>query len=337
MKYLGLCCIVKDETPFLEEWIAYHTLLGVESFFIYDNGSRTPVAETLSRLLEPGYITVYSVPGRAKQIPCYNHCLTEHGKRFAWLGFLDMDEFATPLKTGDLRVMLTEFEPWAGFGANWMPFGCGGHSARPAGLQIENYTLSMPSWDAMTRHVKLFVQPGRVTRFINPHIAVPVDGPIVNERREPVCGAFSWPPSWELCQINHYYYRSRQDYYQKLRRSMADSVRRHHMPHKVTPPDGDTPDFSAARHAPAVRSLLRRGEEGACAMLARRPEVPESPAAALTQVGELLRAWRLEDALVLLCKARMAFPRHPLLEEVAQCSRSLLEQARTDQETSGPE
>ena len=37
MKYfLSLCCIIKDE-KYLEEFIIYHHIVGVEHFYIYDN------------------------------------------------------------------------------------------------------------------------------------------------------------------------------------------------------------------------------------------------------------------------------------------------------------
>ena len=32
MRYLALCCIVKDENMFLKEWLAYHALLGWSIF-----------------------------------------------------------------------------------------------------------------------------------------------------------------------------------------------------------------------------------------------------------------------------------------------------------------
>ena len=41
MKYLGLCAIVKDEDPFLEEWICHHALLGVEGFIIFGTNGQT--------------------------------------------------------------------------------------------------------------------------------------------------------------------------------------------------------------------------------------------------------------------------------------------------------
>jgi hypothetical protein len=111
--YLGLCCIVKDETPFLEEWIAFHTLMGVEAFVIYDNGSSIPVRDTLHPMFDKNFITVINAPGRIQQLPCYDHCLKVFGGQFAWLGFIDMDEFAVPLRHGDLRLMLSEYENYA--------------------------------------------------------------------------------------------------------------------------------------------------------------------------------------------------------------------------------
>lgn len=58
MRYLALCCIAKDEDPFLKEWIAYHSLLGVEHFFIYDNESRRPIREVLDGFTDSSRVTI---------------------------------------------------------------------------------------------------------------------------------------------------------------------------------------------------------------------------------------------------------------------------------------
>ena len=48
MKYkLSLLCIIKNE-DYLEEFIIYHRMLGVEHFYIYDNESSFPVSERLN-------------------------------------------------------------------------------------------------------------------------------------------------------------------------------------------------------------------------------------------------------------------------------------------------
>lgn len=37
--YLAICAIAKDEGSYFSEWIEWHLKMGVEKFYIYDNGS----------------------------------------------------------------------------------------------------------------------------------------------------------------------------------------------------------------------------------------------------------------------------------------------------------
>jgi hypothetical protein len=259
-----------------------------------------------------------------QQLPCYNHCLEEFGRDFAWLGFLDADEFALPVRDNDLRILLSGYEQYAGVGGNWMPFGSSGHKKRPPGLQIANYTLALPEWEEMTRHVKLFVQPARTEGFGNPHAAVSRPGFLmVNTREKPLTGPFSVPPCWDDLQINHYYYRSSQDYYLKLRRGRADIAGKHYIPEKVNPPAGTTEDFKAARYAPQVQALLAHAPEGACAAFAGQPSLPDTPEQTSERVGLLFRELRVQDALILLIKARLRFPGHPVLKLLDEKAREL--------------
>lgn len=36
---LAVCAIFKDEAAYLREWLDFHLLMGVEHFYLYDNGS----------------------------------------------------------------------------------------------------------------------------------------------------------------------------------------------------------------------------------------------------------------------------------------------------------
>ena len=51
--YLTLCAIAKNEGRYLQEWIEYHKMLGVEKFFIYDNES----ADNTRKILQPYIVT----------------------------------------------------------------------------------------------------------------------------------------------------------------------------------------------------------------------------------------------------------------------------------------
>src|ERR1700743_1978664 len=90
---LCLCCIIKDENAYLEEWIKYHLKAGVEHFYIYDNGSVIPIIDTLNDIKLSEYATVTKMPGKAKQVSAYEHCLKTFGKKCRWIGFIDTDEF----------------------------------------------------------------------------------------------------------------------------------------------------------------------------------------------------------------------------------------------------
>jgi hypothetical protein len=307
MKYLGLCAIVKDEDPFLEEWLCHHALLGVEAFIIYDNESVYPVRERLRPFMKGGFLTVVDIRGKGQQINAYNHCLRAFGRKFRWMGFLDLDEYAVPKRTKDLRALLQDYEDAAALGLNWQCFGTNGHKARPRGVQLENYVLALAS-EYWRRHIKSFVWPQAVAGMWNPHFAVALPGRhAVNERREPVVGSFS-PFSAELGQINHYYYRSWQDYYEKLRRGMADGVA-HRIPKKITPPCGDVPDLSALHLASALRAMLERedralrlSENGGCFNRVCSPEE------LLAEACALIARDREEEALVLLSRAAARDP-----------------------------
>jgi hypothetical protein len=303
MKYLGLCAIVKDEDPFLEEWICHHALLGVEAFIIYDNGSAYPVRERLRPYMHGSFLTVVNIRGKGRQMIAYNHCLNSFGRHFRWLGFLDLDEYAVPKRTNDLRVLLQDYEDAAALGLGWQWFGTSGHKTRPRGTQLENYVLALDN-DHWRRHIKSFVWPRGVAGMWSPHFAVPFQGGhTVNERHEPVDGAVSASFSADHGQINHYYYRSWQDYYEKMLRGLPDGGTRT-MPEKIAPPRGDVPDTSALRFVPALRAVLERDDRAPrLAGNSRRFERALIPEQVLAEAGVLIAHDRQEEALVLLSRA----------------------------------
>ncbi|MDR0466235.1 MAG: glycosyltransferase family 92 protein [Deltaproteobacteria bacterium] len=262
MQYLALCAIAKDEDPFLEEWVCHHALLGVEAFIIYDNGSVNPIRERLRPYINGNFLRVVEIRGKGRQMIAYNHCLREFGRQYRWLGFLDLDEYAVPKRDDDLRILLQDYEDAAALGLSWRWFGTNGHRARPKGTQLENYVLALAD-ENWRRHIKSFLWPQGVAGMWSPHFAVPFRGGCtVNERHEPVDGAAGDTFSAQLGQINHYYYRSWQDYYEKILRGLPDGGTRE-MPERIAPPDGDVPDTSALRFAPALRAMLEREDRAA--------------------------------------------------------------------------
>ncbi|MDL2306715.1 glycosyltransferase family 92 protein [Desulfovibrio sp. OttesenSCG-928-C06] len=224
MHYLALCCIAKDEDPFIKEWLTYHALLGVERFYIYDNCSRTPIRQLLGPWADDGRITIRRVPGGAMQIPAYLDCLKSFGPECAWIGFIDLDEFVLPMQDNDLRVFLSEFEDYGGVAATWHLFNSSGHLKRPEGPVIRNYTEAFREQESYT--IKSFVRPARTALPQSPHHFSYQPGFFcVNEEHCPVSPGvqFSFATGKRI-RVNHYFMKSQQDFEARLERGRATTT-----------------------------------------------------------------------------------------------------------------
>ncbi len=224
MNYLAVCAIVKDEDLYLREWAAYHAGLGVEHFYIYDNGSRRHPARSLEGF-EAARFTFVRWPGVEQQMPAYNHCLKEFGPDCRWLAFIDVDEFICPKHDDDICSLLAEYEDYAGLAIPWVIFGSNGYLRRPEGLVIENYREALPEEHTFQNNtIKCIVNPAQIVKMGDPHRAVPELGrAVVGEDHNPIpSGANRVIRHLDKVQLNHYFYRSQEEYEAKLARGRAD-------------------------------------------------------------------------------------------------------------------
>ena len=60
---LAMVTVLQNEAPFLPEWLEYHALytVGVEHFYLYDDGSTDELAATLAPYLAAGLATLTNV------------------------------------------------------------------------------------------------------------------------------------------------------------------------------------------------------------------------------------------------------------------------------------
>lgn len=225
--YISLCCIVKDETPYLEEWITYHRKIGVDHFFLYDNESKIPVIDTLKSLGLDSYATVIKISGRAKQVKAYNDCLIRQRKVSQWIGFIDMDEFIVPKGTkGDFKAFLKKYEQFGGIGINWLIFGSGGHQNKTNRPQLESFLMRSEVGFHLNNHVKMVVQPQHTERSRGAHFFTFIKNYFaVNEKFVPITSHLS-DISVDEIQLNHYWCRSLEEHYEKVERGLADTTRR---------------------------------------------------------------------------------------------------------------
>lgn len=329
MHYLALCCIVKDEDPFLREWLAFHSLLGVEHFYIYDNCSKNLIRKQLEGFVNGARVTIRRVEGKRMQLPVYDDCLKSFGDSCRWIGFIDIDEFVCPMRDTDLRVLLAEFEQYGGLGATWHMIGSSGHLRRPAGPVIANYTQAFAVQESFV--VKSFVQPSRTAQCGNPHTFRYLPGYYcVNEDHYPLSPSqqFTFATGRKV-RINHYFLRSQQDFEEKLQRGRADSTDSSNAHAMIMFYDGSTrawvEDREIQRFLPALEAALREDSLRPPAFI---PPEAIDPPELLELATAFSDAGQLDKAMACLCHPD---PRHAEKADF-WTMRALLAQAAGDLE-----
>jgi hypothetical protein len=220
---LSICAIMKYEAPYLLEWLEFHKIVGVQKFYLYDNGGGIDSAGILHPYLKSGEVVLHDWPVALGQLPAYAHCLQTYSQASEWIAFIDLDEFLFPTVGDDLKAILGEFATAPGVGVNWLMFGTSGHSVRPAGLQIENFTKRAEINFPGNQHIKSIVRPDRVFPPTDPHFFNCKDDTesTVTEEFLPLSSAMTDYVSVGKLRINHYFTRSREDMYQKMLRGRA--------------------------------------------------------------------------------------------------------------------
>ena len=225
MYYISLCCIVKDEDEYLNEWISYHRKIGVEQFYIYDNESKIPVTSTLANLIQEKVVVVTKITGSAVQCEAYKLCLKKYGRKSRWIGFIDLDEFIVPKSTsGDLKRFLQDYEQYGAVGINWLMFGSSGLTEKSKEPQYKRFIYRSSESHHENNHIKSIVQPKYTKEVVTPHsFTYSKKRHCVNENGEIIDGPFSLNSTKKI-QLNHYFCRSLEEFTQKMIRGRADTI-----------------------------------------------------------------------------------------------------------------
>jgi Glycosyl transferase family 2 len=213
---------VKDEARFLPEWLAHHLELGVEHVVVYDNNSSDGTAEAIAPFVAEGSVTVVPWPTVPASPASHLDFLARFGPGCAWVAFLDADEFLVEPEPGALAATLAAAGPRVpAIGVNWRYFGSAGHERIPAGLVTERFDRADA---APCYHVKAIARPAAVYRYRNSHNFYYRGGRLARTPQgRRVYGSFVSPPDRPRLVINHYVYRSREDYERKAARGFVDA------------------------------------------------------------------------------------------------------------------
>lgn len=262
---LCVCAIFKDEAPYLQEWVAYHRLVGADHFVLYDNGS-TDSGGTLIGNLD--YVDVIPWDFRPGQQLAYEHFRINFSKRWEWAAFIDLDEFIYPEATEKITDLLPQYKNVSGVLLNWMVFGSSGHRTMPKGLVIDSYTKRLPETHEMNRAIKSVV---RSTDLLNAHAVhhYRLAGPVCDASGRTIENAAIQPQTCHTRMwVNHYRFKSHEEWLGRVEKRRADVP--DDQPNAIRPVEtidwvdraADVTDCRITRFSPAVRLTLETQQKG---------------------------------------------------------------------------
>ncbi|KEP71593.1 glycosyl transferase family 2 [Thioclava dalianensis] len=140
---------VKNEGPFLLEWLAHHRAVGFTDFLVFSNDCDDGTDAMLDRLAELGWLTHLPNPGPWKEGPQWAALKRADAHQLVaqadWIAVIDVDEFVT-VKTGDgsLSALIAACAPAGAIAMTWRLFGNAGRVAFEDRPISEQFTRCAP-------------------------------------------------------------------------------------------------------------------------------------------------------------------------------------------------
>jgi hypothetical protein len=260
--YLSVCAIFRDEARYLREWVAFHRLVGVDRFYLYDNRSTDDYLEALAPYLADGTVEVRDWRLYPGQLAAYEHCAAEHREDSRWIAYIDIDEFLFSPTGRPVPEILVDYEAWPGVGVHIDAFGTSGHVTPQPGLVIENYVRRAREENTKGM-IRSIVDPARVESCHGTHAFIYHDGALaVDETKEPIGPPLSHTEkmSHSLLVVNHYWTKSEEECLQKLAKPGSHGKVRREAAHQLALGGtlNEVLDEEILRYVPALREELAR-------------------------------------------------------------------------------
>lgn len=199
---IAISSIIKNEQPYLEQWITYHLALGIDDIYLVeDTGSDSHSEITdkyehvhlyqLSDLMEDADFKRKTI-----QADVANLFAAMLKNEFDWMTFMDIDEYIVCCE--DLKDILNKYSDTDAIRMVWLTFNSNGHFYKPEGGDIKNYTVTQITPETNTLWlVKTFGNLKKNPFWTGPHTT----------RTGVICSEI---------QMNHYICRSFEDYCYKI-------------------------------------------------------------------------------------------------------------------------
>ena len=248
---------MKNEKPYLKEWIEYHRLQGVEHFYLCDNESTDGSKEYLKPYIDKKLITYIYQPGINQQLKCYQKVVDAYKKDTKWLAIIDIDEYLVPLKSKSMKKFLKDFDDVSEVSLHWMNYGDNNLFSRSQGLITETFTSHGLN---LNHTVKSIVKPDMVIDFnsFGANHYVKVHGKSVNEYHKPVSYMLNFNISGDLARVNHYILKSFEEFHHKKSRGHPEGTSINYEYYFYHNDNSIKNDISMLRFLPKLKKYMKK-------------------------------------------------------------------------------
>jgi hypothetical protein len=238
MNNLTFAYWVRNEEPYVAEWVEFHRLQGVDYFILYDNKSTDRTKEICKPYIDIGILEIRDYP---KEVVNRNNfwmmtnLTRELVGKTKWLHYGALDERVfSPLKK-PLPEILDEYSQFGGLCVAWEEFNSSGKLKKEPGLIIERFTETCKD---TANHIKTIVRPECVINHVgNPHNFIFKPGfCAVDENRQVIPNAWN-NGIYTFNKIKNHHYRtlSREEFDRKMSNGLLD----HAGQENIRRPDAD--------------------------------------------------------------------------------------------------
>lgn len=210
--YSAVILLIKDENRYLKEWIDWHTAIGFDHIYIYDNGSKERVQDVVetfeSSVREKITITDWTGHHAHIQQDAYNHFLENYGVDVRWGLFIDSDEFLrfTDGKTKCVNDFLRDYEDYTEIWGYEVEYDANGQESYEDKPVRERFTRRTDVREGF--YWKNFIQVNRIDSFLM-HYAYYDPAKHLLFKNEDT--------NQDLFVIDHYYTKSWEEWQEKIK------------------------------------------------------------------------------------------------------------------------
>ena len=138
MYFLCVLAIFKNEEISLDLWIRHYLWMGVEHFYLIDNGSTDNSVDILKPYIKEGLVSLYTLTEPYKQIDHYSNVYNKYVRNNTkWVIVVDIDEFWY-VKDSTIRKELEKYDQYDVIVSTWRMFGSENQIIQPEDVRVSN-------------------------------------------------------------------------------------------------------------------------------------------------------------------------------------------------------